>query len=114
MNTNEEQIEAVELSMEQAKSSISKMNALQRLTNNKDFIEIVTEGYFEKEASRIVIMKAEPAMADVPSQQQLMKMIDSIGSLRQYFIAISRAGQMAVRALEDDQKTHEELLEEGV
>ena len=110
---SEEQVQAIELSIEQAKESISTSDALFKLINNsKEFKDIITVGYFEKEASRLVLLKAAPEMQDADSQRAIEKSIDAIGHLRQYFVMISQFGAMAKRALADDQDTLDELLNE--
>jgi len=83
------------------------------LTANKDFTSIVLEGYFKAEASRSVLLKAEPSMQDAESQLQITKSIDSIGYLRQYFNTIMQFGKMSLKAIEDHKDTHAELMVEG-
>jgi len=107
-------LEQIELSIGQAKANIEKMEALQRLTANKDFEKIVLEGYFEKEASRLVLLKAEPAVQGADEQSQINKSIDAIGYVRQYFNTIMQFGRMSERALLEDEKTREELLSEQI
>lgn len=111
---NRQQIEQIELSMEHAKENISKMESLLTLTKNKDFQRIIEEGYFEKEASRAVLLKADPNMQDDESQKALSNQIIAIGYLRQYFTTIMQVGRMSENALEADEQTHAELLAEGV
>jgi len=106
------QTEELELSMDQAKRSIAAMNELQRLTKNKDFEEVILKGYFEKEASRLVLLRAEPAMADVESREIIDNQITAIGFLRQHFTTIMQFGRMAEKALKNDEETQAELLAE--
>ena len=113
MNENETQTKAVELSLEQAKSSIEKMEAFLRLVDNKDFELLFTEGYFKAEASRVVLLKADPSMSDDQSQKMLDKSIDAIGYLRQYIQTIMHFGKMAEKAIQDDRDTLEELQREA-
>jgi len=109
-----EQIEQIELSLEQAKESIDMMDSLQTLTKNKDFVNVITKGYFESEASRLVLLKATPQMASKEDQELLLKSIDSIGFLRQYFVTIMQIGRMAIKAKEEDETTHAELMNEAI
>lgn len=110
----EQQIEEIEVSIAAAKSQVAKMDALLRLTENKDFKEIIDDGYFIKEASRVVLLKADPEMQDAKFQKQLDDSIIAIGVLRQYFRSVIQLGRMAQRSIEDDEKTREELLAEAV
>lgn len=104
---SEENVELIEISMEQAKSKIALMECIDRLTRNRDFKKIFTEGYFEKEPARLVKLKADPQAADPDYQASILKQIDSIGCLHQYLRAIHVQGQMAQREL----VAHEEALE---
>lgn len=107
-----EQLENIELSIEQAKRSIGEMTTLQKLTKNEDFKKVILEGYFEKEASRLVLLRAEPSMSDAESRAIIDDQITAIGFLRQHFTTIMQFGRMAERALADDEATREEILEE--
>ena len=111
--SNEQDLEQIELSIEQAKSDIDKMHSMQKLTTNPDFIKIMLEGYFEKEASRLVLLKADSNMQTAENQLQITKSIDAIGYVRQYFNVIMQFGHMSQSAMENDQRTREELLAEG-
>ena len=114
MSEREEQIETIELSMAQAKSAIATMSTLNRLTANKDFEEIILKGYFEKEASRLVLLRADPSMGDEEGQKLIDNQIIAIGHLRQHFVTIMHFGRMATKELADDEETLDELLtEEG-
>ena len=109
-----EQIEAVELSIEQAKKQISLRDDLQKLISNKQFKKVILEGYFEKEASRLVLLKASPEMQEETSQKAIDDSIIAIGQLRQHFITINQFGAMADRTMADDQETLDELRNEGL
>jgi hypothetical protein len=113
MSQMDQELAQVEVSIEQAKANIDRASALERLKENRDFKEIILEGYFEKEASRLVLLKADPNMQEPNEQRQVEKMIDSIGYLRQYLNMIYQFGSMADNALEQHQKTREDILAEA-
>ena len=109
---NESEIEQVELSIEHARKSVGNMKALRSLTKNKEFVSVILEGYFKEEASRLVLLKGDPAM-----EQYLLsidKQINAIGQFRQYLSTIMALGNQAERAMKDDEQTREELLAEGL
>src|SRR6056300_939800 len=108
----DQQIEQIELSIEAAKANVEKMEALLRLIDNKDFKDIIDDGYFRDEAARVVILKADPEMQEAKYQDQLDKSIVAIGQLRQYFRSIMQMGRMAERSIRDDEETRQELLAE--
>jgi len=106
-------IQEVELSMEQVKESIALQAALARLSENEDFIAVITKGFFNEEAERVVGALADPAMiVNEPGMKMLENIIITIGGLRQYFIKLQQQGNMSSQALEELQQTHTELLQE--
>lgn len=107
----EQQIEQIEISLEHAKKAIARMEALDRLYKNKDFQQIITEGYFRDEASRLVLLKGDVNIND-EAERHCEKMINGIGCLRAYFQMVNHFGDQAQKALEDDHRTREELLAE--
>lgn len=110
MYSNEDRLEAVEISIENAKHKIALMDSLEKLTKNKDFISIILNGYFVDEASRLVLQKAAPVNQGAEESAYLNKCIDSIAFLNQYFTKVMNEGSMATKALDEDQQTREELL----
>lgn len=110
---SEQQLESIELSIQQATKITEDAQALKRLNANDDFKRIILDGYFKEEASKQVLMKADPGMESAEMQAAVTKVIDSIGSLRQHFIAIYQFGVMAEKSLADDQIAREEILAEG-
>lgn len=110
----QDQLEQIEISIEEAKKTVAMKEALHNLLDNKDFKAVIEEGYFEKEASRVVLLKSDPEMQDEKSQKQLDHTIIAIGSLRQYFRTIMQLGYMAERSIADDEATREDLLAEEI
>ena len=110
--SNDAQVEEIEVKINEAKEVIERKKALMRLTDNKDFKTIVLDGYFEDEASRLVLLKADYEMQDERSQNQIKKSIDAIGYFRLYLRTVMQLGAQMEKDLEADQKTREELLSE--
>ena len=108
----EEQLHKIEISLDNAKKAIELANALQRLHDNPDFKLLILEDYLKAEASRSVMLKSDPSMATPEKQKNVDDIITSIGGLYNYFGKVYRIGEMSVRALEADQNTKEEILEE--
>lgn len=107
----EQQIEQVEISLQHAKKAIEKMEALERLYHNRDFKLVIAEGYFQDEASRLVLLKGDLNITE-ESERHCDKMINGVGCLRAYFQMVNHFGDQAEKAVEDDQNTREELLAE--
>ena len=108
------QAEQIELSIQQARAKVELMQAVQRLISNKDFDKVITEGYFKEEASRLVLLKADSAMQSAENQHSIEQDINAIGRFRLYVVNQIKLGEMALRAIQEDEATREELLKEGL
>jgi len=113
-NENEQQLHQIEISLENAKKAIELGDSLERLHKNPDFKRIILDDFFKEEASRAVMLKSDPNMLGEEQQVTVDNIITSIGGLYQYFAKVYRLADMSVRALEANQQTREELLEEGL
>ena len=88
--------------------------SLERLRNNKDFQKVILKGYFEQEAIRLVMLKADANMQTPVLQESIVKQMDAIGVLSSYFQTVRHLATMAGRSIESDGATIEEMLaEEG-
>lgn len=114
INEREAQLQQIEISLEDAQANVALAEKLNRLHKNKDFQELIIEGYFRDEASRAVLLKADPEMCEDREQKQLNDIITSIGGLRQYFHKVFRLGQMSEQSMEADKQTRQELLAEDL
>ena len=110
--TNANDILEVELSIEQSKKIVDLYQSFKRLIQNKDFQKVIEDNYFQKEASRLVLLKADPNMQTDERQQDILKEINAIGFFRQYLITINSMGQNALQAIKDAEQVKEELLME--
>jgi hypothetical protein len=104
---NDEQ--QIELSIKEAKSFTVKKDALQRLANNTDFKLLFIDGYFKEESSRLVLAMADPSMQTEELQGQLKNDIIAVGRLDQYLRAVNIQGDMAQKAITDNEAYLEEL-----
>lgn len=103
-------IQEVELSIEHAQHLIALRDKALNLANNKDFKELVLEGYFVKEASRLALLSADPSA--VAFRDEILLSIQAIGHFRNYQANIVRMGNMAERELQDHMQTLSELQQE--
>lgn len=106
-------IQEIELSIKEAQKMVDLGAAVQRLASNRDFKKVVMEMYFEKEAVRLVHLKASPAMQDAERQAAIVKEMDAIGSFHQFLRTLEIQAEMARRAVEDGESLREEILAEG-
>lgn len=112
--TTEQDIREIEIDINQAEALVRTKQQMESLISNKAFTDIVEKGYFENEASRLVLLKADPNTQDDSQQKDIMNRINAIGYLRQYFIGVMQRGRMAENSLEDHKKTREEMLAENM
>lgn len=112
MNETEQQLNDIEISIDDARKTITRKDQLQRLIDSQDWKDIIEDGYFRDEAARLVVLKADPSMLEDKEQKQIDIAINAIGPFRQYLRTIMQFGFMAEQALNNDQQTREELLEE--
>ena len=110
MNESDLMVEQLEISMEEAKSAIEDKNSLLRLADNPDFKKIIEQGYFINEASRLVLSKASPDMANDVNQKSIDNAIIAIGYLRKHFSALIGIGRQAEKALHDAEVARDEIL----
>jgi len=109
---NEQQIHQVEITIEEAKKHINKMNALIRLSRNKDYKEIFLDGFFGQHAVQQVLLKADPGQQSAELQANIIREIDAIGTLRMHLRSIVTLGRQHEDALAEHEQTKEELHQE--
>jgi len=108
----DDQLDSLQITIEQAEEAIAMADALKRLHKNKDFRSVIVDGYFKSEASRIVLLKADPEMQTPENQSDVNNIITSIGGLYGYFGKINALANMLVNQLANDEATREEILQE--
>lgn len=104
-----EQIERIEANIREARETVKVSDALVRLRGNKDFKEVVLSGYFEKEAVRLVHLKADPSMESDTSQKSIIAQMDAIGCFSQYLTTVVQLGNLAHKQIHSDEAMVEEL-----
>jgi len=112
--SNEADLKQLEINIDVAKRKVERMNRFRKLTQNEDFKVLIEEDYFVQHASRIVLLRAAPAMQTEERQIELNNDLTAIGYLKQYFVAIMQEGMTAERAIDADEKTREEILSEDL
>lgn len=108
----QEAVQKIEENILKSKKFVELDKALERLEYNKDFQMVITEGYLQHEAVRLVHLKADPAMQTTERQASVINQIDAIGGLLQYFRTVSHNANVAMKTIESDEAAVAELLEE--
>lgn len=110
MRANQDDINQVELSIEEARRKMELANAALRLTENSDFKTIVMNGYTRDEAVRLVNTLNEVGFEE--SQPHIKRMLESISDFNRYMRQIIREGNLAKVAILDHENTLDELRAE--
>lgn len=105
-------LKQLEEAVAQAKADVEFGNALERLRSNRDFKQVILEGYFKEEAIRLVHLKGSPHLQSPESQKSILTQIDAISSVSEYMsLALHRARQGS-KLLEDADRMREEIAAE--
>lgn len=105
-------IQAIEENIKQAQKFVEAGEALERLKSNRDFKRVVLDGYFEREAVRLVHLKSDQNFQSTEMQKAIIAQIDAIGAVSQYFSTVLHKAAIARKAISSDEEAREEILEE--
>lgn len=111
MSLIEDQVRQIEQNIKEAQKIKDLGDALARLMTNRDFKKVIQEGYFEKEAVRLVHLKADTSMQSDDSQKSILTQIDGIGNLSQYLRTVEHLGRMAAKSIASDEAELAEIRE---
>jgi hypothetical protein len=111
------QLQAVEVSIDEARAQIDRSERLHRLERNKDFKVLILEGLLREDAVRQIMLRASPQLMAPGAGAETAKAgiearMTMIGELNNYFRYIHIEGASAKAALTEHENTHEELLQE--
>lgn len=86
-----QQLEAQRDSMKQA---VELRQAVQRLTQNKDFRKVINEQFMEKECARYAQASADPALPE-RNQKDALSIAQSAGHLKRFLSVLIQMGNAA-------------------
>lgn len=109
---SQDTVQLIEENIRRAKEFVELDKALQRLMENRDFRKVVQEGYFRDEAVRLVHLRGDPAFQTPERQAAVLAQIDAISQLSGYFRTMRFNAQTALKAIEADEATRDEILAE--
>lgn len=113
-NANEQDLEQIEISLEQAKNKVAMHEALIRLKSNLDFKKLFLDGYLDKYVRRLVTLKTLMNMQGEKDQQYISGQISAIGFFDQYMILVAQEGFNAKNSIVADEEEQELILKEGL
>lgn len=97
----------IELSIEEAQLLVDRKNQVDKLFSNREFKKAIVEGYFEKEAARLVALSGNSNAAQ--HRPEIFLEIQAISKLREYLQAVVAMGRAAERDLAELREAREEL-----
>jgi len=107
-------IQEIEISIEDAKKAIRMGELVDRLEKNEDFKELILEGYFKEDASRIVMLKADKTFQTPEKQSKIDKDLLGISVFADYLRTKKILAINLVDSLREHELTHQELLQETI
>ena len=111
MNAND--IQEVEITIEQAHAQIRLGELAQELQKVPAYKELITEFYFCREASRLVMLKTDMAFQTAERQHALETDLVGISSLAAFMRNTILIGGYAKESLDQHLETLDELREEA-
>lgn len=102
----------IEITIEQARQTIRKGELIRELESYPAFKELIIDGYFRDEASRLVMLKADKEFEPAEKQAKLDRDILGISVLGEYLRTQKLLGSMAEDSLDQHENTLVELREE--
>lgn len=112
--SNELKLAQLERDIKAHKANKEMAESLDRLRSNRDFKKVIEIGFLKDEAVRLVHAKGNPDLQTPAAQASILRDIDAIATMGQYFITIDQRGRIATKELDDAYETREELQKEGI
>lgn len=107
----ENEIQEIEINIETLEEAVARADTVRRLSENKDFQEIVEKGYFEEEAARMLLLRDDP---NLPADKKQFLEADMYGpgAFKRYLSTIMTFGNIAANQIEDLKETMDEIHDE--
>lgn len=96
------EIEQLELAVDKAREMVERRDMVLKLSKNREFRKIMSEGYFVDEAARLVAISGE--LAHKPHRDEIFDSIKAISHVRQYFSDIVRLGNIAENEIDSSEE----------
>ncbi len=103
----------IEISIQQAQGAVDKKDMMNKLLATKEFNELFTLGYMERESARLVSLLSDPEWAPEEKQQSLINDMKAISSLRQYIMGVRALGNQMERQIMASRSQLEEMEAEA-
>jgi hypothetical protein len=113
MSEAETELQEIEVNIEILEEAVKRADTVKRLSENKDFQEIVDKGYFADEAARMLLLRDDP---NLPADKKKFLEADMYGpgAFKRYLSTIVTMGNIAANQIAELKETMDEINEEMV
>lgn len=95
-----DRIKEIEVTIEEAESTVATKEALERLCDNKDFQELIINGYFRDHVASLVRYMSTPIVTNSKEKkEQVLADISGVAVLHNYFNSVIQKGNMAEQTI---------------
>lgn len=94
-------VSEIHLQIEAAKKVVEVSESLNRLKENKDFKQVVSEGYFDIELKRLAKLSSAVSESNLPA---LTRDIYAIGAFDYYLATVEQSGEKAKERIAEFQE----------
>ena len=98
--------------LENAKAVAGQKEKIERLMRNRDFKELIVDGFMRDEAARLVGLSADPNL-EAKDQHDCLSMAQAGGHLKRYVNVMIQQGHTAEREIPNIEAALEEMRSEG-
>lgn len=104
----ENELKQIEVSIEELQSFVNRKNQLKRLSENKDFQQLIEEEYLIQEASRMLLLRDDP---NLPAGKKAFLEADMYGpgAFKRYLSTIYQMGNIAENNISEMRETMEDI-----
>lgn len=106
-------IQDFEQSNQALQQDVEKLNALNRLLQNPDFISVIGEGYLHDEAVRLVHARPDMFGSRPEAVEGIDRQIAAIGEFRNFLRKVDRDGVNAIEQIAENNANIAELAGAG-
>ena len=103
----------IEISIEQAQGAVDKKDMMNKILATKEFNELFTVGYMEKESARLVSLLADDEWQTESKQDSLFNDMRAISSLRQFIVGVRSFGNQMERQIASSRAQLQEMEDEA-
>lgn len=103
----------IEISIQEAQGAVDKKDMMNKILATKEFNEIFTIGYMEKESARLVSLLADSEWQTDDKQKSLVDDMKAISSLRQFIMGVRSFGNQMERQIAASRNQLQEMEDEA-